>query len=52
LINHEKRFANIAVELFDGKSVLCTQADVQYFIYPQELAIKKLNYPGIKAFIG
>ena len=52
LIDKEKRFANIKTELFDGKNELCAEAIVQYFIYPQELAIKKLNYPGIKAFLG
>jgi uncharacterized protein (TIGR00369 family) len=52
LINTEKRFANIKTELFDGNNELCSEATVQYFIYPQEIAIKKLNYPGIKAFIG
>ncbi len=51
LIDKEKRFANIKTELFDGKNELCAEAIVQYFIYPQELAIKKLNYPGISAFL-
>jgi len=51
LIDKEKRFANIKTELFDGKNDLCAEAIVQYYIYPQELAIKKLNYPGIKAFL-
>lgn len=51
VISKEKRFANIKAELFDGKAELCAEATVQYFIYPQEIAIKKLNYPGIKAFI-
>lgn len=51
LISKEKRFANFKTELFDGNNELCSEAMVQYFIYPQELAIKKLNYPGIKAFI-
>ncbi len=52
IVSKEKRLANISVELFDGNNELCTEANVHYFVYPQELAIKKLNYPGIKAFIG
>lgn len=52
LLSKEKRFANIKTDLFDGNNQLCAEAIVQYYIYPQELAIKKLNYPGIKAFIG
>jgi uncharacterized protein (TIGR00369 family) len=52
LINKEKRFANIRTELYDGYNELCAEGIVQYFIYPQELAIKKLNYPGLNAFLG
>lgn len=51
LISKEKRVANLKTELFDGKGVLCAEGVVQYFIYPQEIAIQKLNYPGINAFI-
>lgn len=50
-INKEKRLANMKVDLFDGNIQICTTANVQYFIYPQEIAIKKLNYPGLRAFI-
>jgi uncharacterized protein (TIGR00369 family) len=52
LIQKEKRLADIRVELFDGNNQLCAEGTVQYFIYPQEIAIKKLNYPGINAFMG
>lgn len=51
-IQAEKRLADVKVELYDGNNLLCAEATVQYFIYPQEIAIKRLNYPGIKAFIG
>jgi uncharacterized protein (TIGR00369 family) len=51
LDSKEKRLANMKVELLDGNNQICTTASVQYFIYPQEIAIKKLNYPGLKAFI-
>lgn len=51
ILNKEKRLANIKTELYDGNNELCAEALVQYFIYPQEIAIKKLNYPGIKAFL-
>ncbi|NVO09721.1 MAG: PaaI family thioesterase [Bacteroidales bacterium] len=47
----KKRLVNIGVEIFDENNELCTEADVQYFVYPQELAAIKFNYPGIKAFI-
>ena len=51
-IDQDKRLANISTELYDGKNELCAIGNVQYYIYPQELAIKKLNYPGIDAFLG
>jgi uncharacterized protein (TIGR00369 family) len=51
LIGVERRHANIKVELFDGNGERCSVATVQYFIYPHEIAVKKLNYPGINAFI-
>ena len=50
--SQEKRLTNIKTELYNSDNELCAEAMVQYFTYPQELAIKKLNYPGIKAFIG
>ena len=51
LLSTEDPLANIGVELFNGKNELCTEANIQYFIYPQKYAVKKFNYPGIKAFI-
>jgi len=51
LINTEKRFANIHTELFDSTGLLCAEGNVQYYIYPQEIAVKELNYPGIKEFL-
>lgn len=51
-INVEKRIASVKTELYDGNNVLCSEAVVQYFIYPQEIAMKKLNYPGLEAFLG
>jgi len=51
-ISVDKRFATVKTELYDGNNELCTEATVQYFIYPQEIAIKKLNYPGIKSFLS
>ncbi|HCT30433.1 MAG TPA: hypothetical protein DIW31_06810 [Bacteroidales bacterium] len=51
LINQEKRLANIRTELYDGKNELCAEGVVQYFTYPKEVAIKKLNYPGINEFL-
>ncbi len=46
----EKRSAIFDVKLFDGTGKLCTEGIVEYFIYPQNIAIKKFDYPGLDAF--
>lgn len=38
------------VELFNENNDLATEADVVYMIYPEELARKKLDWPGVDAF--
>jgi hypothetical protein len=38
------------VELFNEKNELATEADVVYMVYPEVIARKKLNWPGIDAF--
>ena len=38
------------VELFNENNDLATEADVVYMIYPEELARKKLGWPGVDAF--
>ena len=42
--------AIIQAELFNPDRVLCTQARIFYFIYPQEIAKRKLKFPGKDAF--
>jgi len=50
LISKDRRFANIYAEILDGDGNVCSHADVQYMIFPQEMAKKKFNYPGIEKF--
>ncbi|MGE0078190.1 MAG: PaaI family thioesterase [Bacteroidales bacterium] len=50
LVNVEKKIATIHTSLLDGDGTLCSEATIKYFIYPQEKAIKELNYPGFDAF--
>lgn len=45
-----RKFAAIQGELFDHEGNLSAEADIRYFIYPEEVARKKLNYPGRDAF--
>lgn len=52
LEKHQKRLADIKTELYDSDGELCTEATVQYFVYPEEIARKKYGYPGREAFIG
>lgn len=51
IIRHEKRIADVQCELFDSTGLLCAEATVQYFVYPESVAKEKLNYPGIDSFI-
>ena len=45
-----RRLVTAHVELFNEKNELATEADVVYMIYPEELARKKLDWPGAEAF--
>ncbi|MPQ45660.1 PaaI family thioesterase [Marinifilum sp. N1E240] len=50
LISQERKFANIHAEIIGSDGKVCSEAEVQYMIFPQALAIKKFEYPGIEAF--
>lgn len=50
LIALKKHTAFIHVSLLDSNNNLCSEATIQYFIYPEEMAKEKLHYPGIAAF--
>ena len=45
-----RRLVTAHVELFNEKNELATEADVVYMIYPEEVARKKLDWPGAEAF--
>ncbi|MFW5916489.1 MAG: PaaI family thioesterase [Bacteroidota bacterium] len=44
------KFASIRGELFDHEDNLCAEAEIKYLVYPEEVARKKLYYPGHEAF--
>lgn len=50
VIQQFEKQAVILAEIFDANGELCTEASITYFIYPQQMAIKRYNYPGIEAF--
>ena len=45
-----KRLVTARVELFNEKNELAAEADVVYMVYPEEIARKKLDWPGVEAF--
>lgn len=51
LSEKKERSAIIKVGLFNNENVLCAEAYVEYFIYPEEIAKRKFNYPGYDAFV-
>lgn len=51
LEKNQKRLADIKTELYDSDGVLCTEAIVQYFVFPEEMAKQKYGYPGAEKFI-
>ncbi|HRS54413.1 MAG TPA: PaaI family thioesterase [Bacteroidales bacterium] len=52
LVEVKDNIAIVNALLFNKSGVLCTQAEVHYFIYPENIAKKKFNYPGYEAFIN
>ena len=45
-----ERFVTAHVELFNAAGELATEAEVIYMIYPEEIAKRKLDWPGVEAF--
>ena len=50
LIDQNRKFASIHAELMDAEGNVCSEAEVKYFIFSQEIARRKFHYPGIEAF--
>ncbi len=46
-----KRLVDVHVELLSAENVICAEAKITYFIYPEKIAREKLFYPGIQAFM-
>ena len=48
----EKRDKSVLLRccLFDSAGVLCADAETSFFVYPEEIARKRLNFPGKEAF--
>lgn len=50
LVSQEKKFANIHAEILDAEGNICSEAEVQYMIFPTAMAKRRFGYPGIEAF--
>ena len=50
LIEQTEKNAIILATIYDGSGKLCSEATLNYFIYPQSIAVKRFYYPGIEAF--
>ena len=50
LLSVSDRVALIKSELFSIDGILYASAEVQYFIFPEAIAIRRYGYPGIDAF--
>ncbi len=50
LINQDRKFALIQAEILNSEGVICSGAEVKYFIFPQEMAKQRFHYPGVDAF--
>jgi uncharacterized protein (TIGR00369 family) len=42
--------AAVLCRMFDARSKLCAEADINFFLYPPEVAAKRFRYPGREAF--
>ncbi|MDL2282892.1 PaaI family thioesterase [Odoribacter sp. OttesenSCG-928-G04] len=50
VIKANRRLVTAQVELFNADNELAAEAEVVYMVYPEELARKKMNWPGIESF--
>ena len=46
----ENRLNDLHFYVFNAAGELATEADVVYMVYPEEIARKKLDWPGVEAF--
>ncbi|MCT4614291.1 MAG: PaaI family thioesterase [Marinifilaceae bacterium] len=50
LIEIEGRNAKIWAAIYDANGKECTNAEVNYSIFPEKVASRKFQYPGLEAF--
>lgn len=50
VVKTDGNIAEIETKLYDASGTLCASGTMNYFIYPEEIARRRLHYPGIEAF--
>ena len=50
LKEQQDKSAVIEAELINAEGKLCAQAEVVYYLFPEAIARRKFNYPGVEAF--
>jgi acyl-coenzyme A thioesterase PaaI-like protein len=50
IINQTSKLVTIATRLLDHDGNVCSTGTVIYRVFPPNIAVEKLGYPGIKAF--
>ena len=50
IIEKGEKSARLKCELLDSSGTLCADADSEFFLYPEEVARKRMHFPGREAF--
>ncbi len=50
LVSREKTRALMECIILDGAGVRCAEAEMDFFLFPEEIARKRFHYPGVRAF--
>lgn len=50
MTGRDAKIAKMFCRLFDGEGKQCAEADIEYFIYPEDIARRRYHYPGKEAF--
>jgi|LZCG01.1.fsa_nt_gb uncharacterized protein (TIGR00369 family) len=50
IVKQEKRITTIHTQLYDGGGILCTEGNIDYFVFPEKVAKEKFYYQGLESF--
>ena len=50
ILEHKHRMATVHTEIFTASGLLATEGTVTYYVFPEEVARKRYNYPGAERF--